>query len=293
MSENAPLFSVLIANYNDGAYIQNAIQSIFQQTYTNWEIVIVDDCSTDNSESILKQYETYDTIRIYHNDINKGCGFTKKKLVELSKGDYFGFLDADDALDKNAIEHMVQYHIKEPRAGMIYSNLYICDKDLQIIKEGNTGGEKHFDSNSSDINKKNITHFVTFKRSFYNKTEGVNPLLKCAEDVDIYYKMEEVGSIIYFPECLYYYRQGTNNNISLGDNTDNAFYWEFYATVCACIRRGISIERNAFPLMTYYRQVMIAKGALTTKETFSYRLGHFLLSPFYHLMKILKKPFKH
>ena len=63
-----PLVSVLIANYNNGAYIENAIMSIVNQTYVNWEVIIVDDASTDNSWEIITKFaETYPNIRCYQN----------------------------------------------------------------------------------------------------------------------------------------------------------------------------------------------------------------------------------
>ncbi len=77
--EEHPLFSVLIANYNDGKYLQEAIESIFAQTYDNWEIIIVDDGSTDNSRDIYDKYKEDRRFHIFFNERNMGCGYTKKK----------------------------------------------------------------------------------------------------------------------------------------------------------------------------------------------------------------------
>ena len=74
-----PLFSVLIANYNNGKYLMDAIDSIRRQTYTHWEIILVDDASTDNSKELYKELEKDNRIHIYYNEENRGCGYTKPR----------------------------------------------------------------------------------------------------------------------------------------------------------------------------------------------------------------------
>lgn len=106
------MFSVLIANYNNGQYIQEAIDSIIAQTYNDWEIVIVDDGSNDNSANIYRQYNN-ERIRIYYNGQNKGCTYSKWRCIEECKGELFGFLDADDTLMPDALECMVNEHKKK------------------------------------------------------------------------------------------------------------------------------------------------------------------------------------
>ena len=96
MNDN-PLFSVLIANYNNGKYLMDAIKSVYEQTYTHWEIILVDDASTDNSHELYKELEKDERIRIFYNDENHGCGYTKRRCAELANGELCGFLDPDDA----------------------------------------------------------------------------------------------------------------------------------------------------------------------------------------------------
>ncbi|MBE0639808.1 MAG: glycosyltransferase family 2 protein, partial [Bacteroidales bacterium] len=85
-----PLFSALIANYNNGQYLEECLQSIFAQTHENWEIVIVDDASTDSSHAVYEKHKSDSRIRILKNDKNRGCGYTKRKCVENAKGDICG-----------------------------------------------------------------------------------------------------------------------------------------------------------------------------------------------------------
>ena len=118
---NKPLFSVLIANYNNGNYIQECIESVFAQDYKEWEIIIVDDASTDNSKSIYLLYANHPQIHIYFNDKNRGVTYTKWRCIEEAKGDFCGFLDPDDTILPNALSLMVSNHLQDLDISIISS----------------------------------------------------------------------------------------------------------------------------------------------------------------------------
>lgn len=82
-----PLFSVLIANYNNAEFLDDAIESVINQTYETWEIIVDDDSSTDNSFDVLEKFKKTTNITIYFNDINRGCGHIKNKYenIELAQ----------------------------------------------------------------------------------------------------------------------------------------------------------------------------------------------------------------
>ena len=130
-----PLFSVLIANYNNGIYLEEALQSVFSQTYTNWEIILVDDASTDNSKEIYQKYSSDTRIHIYYNDKKFGCGYTKHRCAELANGEICGFLDPDDIILPEALESHLELFNKNAKLAIVYSNCYLCDEQLNIIQE--------------------------------------------------------------------------------------------------------------------------------------------------------------
>src|SRR5690348_14143366 len=102
------LFSLLIANYNNGRFFKDCHDSIIAQTYNNWEAIIIDDGSTDHSVEVIKNITGKDArFKFYRNDKNYGCGYTKRRCVELATGDVCAFLDPDDALLPEALEQMV------------------------------------------------------------------------------------------------------------------------------------------------------------------------------------------
>ena len=263
------LFSILVANYNNSPYIEQCIDSLVTQTYGNIEIVILDDCSTDNSLEKLNTIETIDSrIKLFTNETNQGIGWTKRKLVELSKGDIFGFVDPDDMLETNAILTMVEKHNQHKHVGLIYSNL------VNLFPDGSIKGLSDYNCSIPKESSflefgKGISAFATFKREFYKKTEGINPLLKIAEDQDIYFKMEEVSPVLFIDEPLYLYRNHVGS-ISLFDNQVRAHVWQVIARYEAYKRRGIKIDEvkltNYFLRREYKHKAIIehlntAKGA--------------------------------
>jgi glycosyltransferase involved in cell wall biosynthesis len=235
------LFSILIANYNNGKYFQDCYSSIVSQTDPNWEVVIVDDCSTDNSVVLIKGIIGEDSrFKFFENRENKGCGFTKNKCVEISSGEICAFLDPDDSLTPDAIALMVLEHKKHPEASMVYSNLLYCDEFLNFQYENKSRPVQNSDPLFFDF-EGSISAFLSFKRSSYDSTEGLNSYLLRAVDRDLVLKLYEVGSAIFLDRGLYKYRIHPNG-ISTSGNQDKAYYWYWVTVIDAAKRRNVNIE---------------------------------------------------
>ena len=235
------LFSILIANYNRAQYIKECFNSVLNQTYSNWEVIIVDDCSTDDSINIIKQYEKDSRFKLYKNEKNMGCGYTKKRCVDLANGDVCGFLDSDDMLEKNAISLMVEAHDKYPEVSIIGSRQASCDSNMKIYNVVTSLKESMKTFKSQLDNPFTISHFVSFKNSMYKKTEGINPFLKRAVDQDLYYKLEEQGKTAFIDKVLYFYRH-SEASISLFDNVYKADAWHLIVIFETCKRRGLKFD---------------------------------------------------
>lgn len=236
-----PLFSILIANYNNGKFFQDCYNSIMAQTYSHWEVIIVDDASTDNSVAIIKKIIGEDTrFKVYENPENKGCGFTKRKCAELATGELCAFLDPDDAITKEALELMVAEHEKHPEASMIYSKPYFCDENLRIetiraSKQVENNDPFYFDFEGY------LYAFLSYKKDFYHKTQGIDSYLKRAVDRDLVLKLYEVGPAFLMDKALYLYRIH-NGGISTNQNEDKAYFWYWVTIIDAAKRRNIDIE---------------------------------------------------
>jgi len=231
-------FSVLIANYNNAAFISSALDSVFNQSYTDWEIVIIDDYSTDNSLEILSTYRNNPKIRIFKNERNRGVGYTKNKCIQLAKGELVGFLDPDDRLTPNALQVMTDAFSRNPDCSIIYSTHYICDDKLNIIRIADYIGKlTHDDFLLFQPDEKAISHFAVFKKKNYLQTEGIALEMEKAVDHDLYYLLEETGPVFFVNQPLYYYRRHPGN-ISLGRlNVYTAMFWDFVAKSRAFKRR--------------------------------------------------------
>lgn len=112
--------SVIIAVYNASAFLKEAIDSMLRQSFTDWEILAIDDCSTDNSLEILHSYKD-DRIRIICNKENSGSAFTRNVGLKLANGKYIAILDADDVAFPQRLEAQVQYLEANPEIGLLGS----------------------------------------------------------------------------------------------------------------------------------------------------------------------------
>lgn len=123
-----PKISVVIPLYNKGFIISETLESVLAQTFTNFEVVIVNDGSTDDSFEIVSQYSD-DRIRLYNQE-NKGVSKTRNAGIEYAKGELIAFLDADDFWYPNHLEELYQLYIDFPNCGL-YSSRYF----MKISKE--------------------------------------------------------------------------------------------------------------------------------------------------------------
>ncbi|MBF0597493.1 glycosyltransferase family 2 protein [Faecalibacter rhinopitheci] len=238
---NEPLFSILVANYNNGHYFEDCYKSIINQNYQNYEVIIVDDCSTDNSIEIIKKLIKNDNrFKIYQNSTNNGAGYTKRKCIDFATGEICAFVDPDDAITSEALLVMVNAYIDNPNSSLIYSQYIRCDVDLN---EESYFKSKQVVNNLNDFFnfEGNISHFSMFSKSFYLKTEGINPYLKRAVDQDLYIKLYEKGPVVFIDKYLYKYRIHSGG-ISTNENKSKAIFWHWVVILDAAKRRNINVE---------------------------------------------------
>lgn len=271
--------SVLIAHYNNGKFFEGCYLSLIQQTYQNWEAVIVDDASTDNSLEIIQSIIKDDTrFRLYINDENGGCGFTKRKCVEYADGDICGFLDPDDALFPQALEKSVE-KFADRSIVATYSKMLMCDKNL--LPQNVYSGTKQIYNDPYFFNcPVQVAHFFTFRKDVYFKTPGINPNLKRAVDQDLYLKVLEFGNAAYIDEVLYKYRLHSAG-ISQQNAKQSAKDIFAYVIYEAMKRRGIK-EINNRKVPENYTNPEEIHSLINYQVGFLYRLERKLRVLFRH-----------
>ena len=101
------LVSIIMPSYNTAPYIRETIQSVLDQTYQNWELIIVDDCSTDNTDEVVASTKD-ERIRYLKNEKNSGAAVSRNRALREAKGRWIAFLDSDDYWETNMLEVMIK-----------------------------------------------------------------------------------------------------------------------------------------------------------------------------------------
>jgi glycosyltransferase involved in cell wall biosynthesis len=223
-----------MANHDNGRFIGEAIESVRRQTFKEWELVIVDDASTDDSLAVIYKYLSDGRIKLVRNEQNEGCGAAKKKCAENATGIILGEMDADDALADNAFEELDRFYSGYPDFDFVCTSHYECDESLRIRRKNSW--IKSYDPSMTNLLDPMVSHFKTFRRSSYLKTAGYDPGYKKAVDKDIIYKLEEVAKVGFIDKPLYYYRRH-DKGISTGKNAWQARLWDNMAKYAAYQRR--------------------------------------------------------
>ena len=211
-NSNSPLVSVIIPTFNSENFIKETINSVLNQTHQNFEIIIVDDESKDNTISILKDLSTKDERINYFQIPHSGRPSVPRNYgVEKSNGEFIAFLDADDVWVKNKLEKQLKVFEKHPKNILVYSmsvtfgdvNLFspyyevlpllhkICKTKQELISKGNS-----------------ITcSSVLIKKEYFQKSGGFDedPNLQI-EDYDLWIRLSELGQFGFIPRIQTYYR---------------------------------------------------------------------------------------
>lgn len=198
--ENKNRFSIIIPNYNKEEYVRETLESIFNQTYKNFEVIVVDDGSTDKSIEIIKEFD----IKLFHT-IRKKAGGARNVGIDNATGDYIIFLDSDDYFTDNTVLERLNNLINGE--DMIFLN-YTKDKfgEITIIKEENE------DISVKIENTKNLgCPTKCFKRELL---EGIRfPEAKRYEDINFALEaMCKATSFAYFEDSFFTYRKVPTSN---------------------------------------------------------------------------------
>ena len=144
------LVSIIMPSWNTANYIAESIQCVINQTYNNWELLIVDDCSTDNTDEVVEPFLIDKRVRYLHNEKNSGAALTRNKAMREAKGEWIAFLDSDDLWSSDKLEKQVSFMKKY---GYVlsyteYEKIDEEDKPLDIYVTG-----------PNTVNKRKMYHY--------------------------------------------------------------------------------------------------------------------------------------
>lgn len=201
------LISVYITNYNYGKYLRQAVESVLAQSQEDYEIIIIDDGSTDSSREIIEEYAKHPKIKVIFQK-NKGLNVTNNIALRVARGKYIMRLDADDFLDENALLVMSNLLEKDPTLGLVFPDYYLTDED------GNTSSihKRHdFDKDVSLLDQAAHGACTMIRVSFLRKLGGYSEDYSCQDGYELWVKFTAHYKVSNIRTPLFYYRQHGSN----------------------------------------------------------------------------------
>jgi len=193
------LVSIIMPSYNTGCYIEESIESVISQTYQNWELIIVDDCSTDNTDDIVRKFKD-DRIRYLKNSKNSGAAISRNYALREAKGKWIAFLDSDDIWLPEKLEKQLTF-MKNNGYSFTYT-----DYRIQL----NGVWQPYIITGPDYINKRkmyNYCYFSTITVIYDREKIGLIQIadLRKNNDYAMWLKAIEKSPCYRLPECLSYY----------------------------------------------------------------------------------------
>ncbi len=214
---SSPVVSIIVPSYNKAGFIKDTIESVLKQTNQNFEIVLVDDNSSDETRSILREFNGNEKIKIHLNETNKGGNYCRNTGISMAKGKYIIFLDADDLMMENCIEQRLSFMEKN------------TDCDFAVFKMGTfyqqVGDRDKIWQTHSKIDhlQKFLSHELQwtisspiYKKRFLDQTTGFNLKMRWLQDVEFHSRILLTQNPVYriaedsIPDI--YYRVGLERN---------------------------------------------------------------------------------
>lgn len=196
-----PKVSIVLPVYNGANHIGEAIDSILKQTYTDYELIIVNDCSTDNTLEIVNQYAVLDNrIRVYSNEKNMKLPATLNAGFEKAVGEYYTWTSDDNLYAPKALETMVNYLSEHMQVGMVYCGMNLIDGDGRFL--GKFEGHKLENISSRNV----IGACFLYTKKIAKEIGKYDETLFLAEDYDYWLRIYRNSQIAYVDKVLYNYR---------------------------------------------------------------------------------------
>ncbi len=203
-----PLVSVIVPNYNNDAYLETCIESILSQTYKNIELIIIDDCSTDNSKKIIQKYEeSYPNVKAIYLSKNRGVTLNRIHAINEAKGTYITTIDSDDyyytdeKIEKE--KKLIDTFMKEGKEIIAFSNSALVRKDTSFIG---------FRGNENNLREGNllmgiltrdckIPYNFLMSKEQYLKAGGYDPNIPLYEDWDFKIRLASLYEFYFTGSC--------------------------------------------------------------------------------------------
>jgi len=214
-SDRKPIVSVCIPSFNYGKYISEAIDSVLNQSLKEFEIVIVDDCSTDNSKEVISRFSD-SRIRFYENETNIGMTKNWNKCVKLSRGEFICILGADDYVHPEFLEKCVRSVGSNSRVGLVYSAFERVKDNREKIETFRLSDTDFIESGSRAFRrfaKRNVIMLASalIRKDCFESLGDFDEHLGYAPDLEMFARIATRYDVAFVSEVLGYYRLHKDN----------------------------------------------------------------------------------
>lgn len=204
-----PLVSVGISFFNDQHALNDAIASVFNQSYANWQLILVDDGSTDESPAIARRRADARVVVISDGQ-NKGLVERLNQLVALAAGTYFARMDADDVMHPERLEQQVHFLNNHPDVDVVDTSMYAMSRDGEVTGERGNVSPAGWTVRSVLFGEM-LHHATVMGRTAWFRSHPYDPVYVRAEDMELWCRSVGTSVFARIPRPLYYVREGRIN----------------------------------------------------------------------------------
>ncbi|HBC72886.1 MAG: hypothetical protein UX91_C0002G0045 [Candidatus Amesbacteria bacterium GW2011_GWB1_47_19] len=219
----APLVSVVLASYNNAGLISESIRSILNQTYSNFEVIIADDGSDDDSQSIINKFASaYPRIKTILSKQNEGISNNRNKAIRKATGTYIAIVDSDDICLPTRLSEQVKYLENHANVGVLGTKWYVFTDNPDNFVKGNLSIN---DINAGKVPVHNPTTMI--RKQIFDNYGLFDSRIRYCEDVELYYRWYSQGVVFRnLNRYLTKYRVAHGNNT--GENINALLYWQLF-----------------------------------------------------------------
>ena len=279
------LVSIIVPCYNQAHYLNEALQSVLEQTYTNWECIIVNDGSPDNTEHITKQWLEKDARFKYIYKVNGGLSSARNSGIKSSEGDFILPLDADDILHPDYLKKLVPILQFDKSLGIVSCHTkFFSNKTTNIVGELKSIGTTYKDL----LFENKLTASSLYRRNCWEETGGYDETMKKGfEDWEFWLNVTKRGWEFQFvDEFLFYYRKAKKSMLvdTINNHSETNMEYIFRKHKELYIKH---FDNTAEVLFYYIKTHRLAKTKI--KNSLEYRVGKFIMKPFRILTNLFSK----
>jgi len=215
-NKSTPLVSIVLPTYNGASYIRDSIESCLKQSYQNIEIIIVNDASTDNTATIIEEYNRrYSRVKVLHHSKNRKLPAALNTGFHEAKGRFLTWTSDDNMYRDNAVSVLLTYIMKNEKVSLVYSDYSVINCDGVVISE------VCLPPLSKILEMNVIGACFLYKREVFDELGGYDSSRFLVEDYEYWLRVASTYKLMHLPRDLYFYREHENSLTSQQESAVN------------------------------------------------------------------------